>query len=157
MPGALPIDVEYDIQAVFQDPFAVFNPFYTVDHLLTVPIKKFRLAKNKTEATDKMVEALTAVGLHPQDILGRFPHQLSGGQRQRVTIARALVNKPAIVWADEPTGDLDRETADDILELLRLLNAEHGKTIIMVTHDPRAAESAGRIVQLDKGALVEQE
>ena len=80
-----------EVQAVFQDPFAVFNPFYTVDHLLTVPIEKFKLAKSKTEARDKMDEALTAVGLRPEDMLGRFPHQLSGGQRQRINVARALL------------------------------------------------------------------
>ena len=78
-----------EVQAVFQDPFAVFNPFYTVDHLLSVPIKQFRLAKSKAEARDKMEEALTAVGLRPDEILGRFPHQLSGGQRQRINVARA--------------------------------------------------------------------
>ncbi len=78
-----------EVQAVFQDPFAVFNPFYTVDHLLSVPIAKFKLAKSKSEAHDKMVEALTAVGLRPEDVLGRFPHQLSGGQRQRINVARA--------------------------------------------------------------------
>src|SRR5205085_9066955 len=75
-----------EVQAVFQDPFAVFNPFYTVDHLLSVPIKQFKLAKNGGEAREKMEEALTAVGLQPNEILGRFPHQLSGGQRQRINV-----------------------------------------------------------------------
>src|SRR6201989_244808 len=78
-----------EVQAVFQDPFAVFNPFYTVDHLLTVPIDRFGLAKGKAEARKKMDEALNAVGLRPEDVLGRFPHQLSGGQRQRINVARA--------------------------------------------------------------------
>ena len=80
-----------EVQAVFQDPFAVFNPFYTVDHLLTVPIRRFKLARSRSEARAKMEEALTAVGLRPEDILGRFPHQLSGGQRQRINVARALL------------------------------------------------------------------
>ena len=76
-----------EVQAVFQDPFAVFNPFYPVDHLLSVPIKQFNMASSKSEARDKMVEALTAVGLHPQDVLGRFPHQLSGLSVQAVQVA----------------------------------------------------------------------
>src|SRR5260221_8523794 len=75
-----------EVQAVFQDPFAVFNPFYTVDHLLTVPIQRFKLAKSKAEVNAIMVDALTAVGLRPGDVLGRFPHQLSGGQRQRINV-----------------------------------------------------------------------
>jgi putative ABC transport system ATP-binding protein len=81
------------------------------------------------------------------------PSELSGGQQQRVAIARAIVADPTLLVCDEPTGDLDRETAAEILTLLQQLNREQGKTIVMVTHDPKAAEFAGRIVYLDKGAL----
>ena len=95
--------------------------------------------------------ALELVGL--VDRAGHRPAELSGGQQQRVAIARAIVADPPILVCDEPTGDLDRETADDILSLLRELNAEHGKTILMVTHDPRAAEQARRTLHLDKGVL----
>ncbi len=95
--------------------------------------------------------ALRVVGL--EDRMSHYPRQLSGGQEQRVAIARAIVNDPAIIVADEPTGDLDRQAADDILALLEKLNRQLGKTIVMVTHDPAAAERATIIRRLDKGAL----
>src|SRR5690606_8960089 len=97
--------------------------------------------------------ALSRVGLAER--AGHKPSELSGGQEQRVAIARALVTDPTLLVCDEPTGDLDRKTADEILGLLRVLNREHGKTIIMVTHDPKAAEFAARTVHLDKGLLVD--
>ena len=97
--------------------------------------------------------ALKVVGL--ADRAKHYPRQLSGGQEQRVGIARAIVNDPTLILADEPTGDLDRKAGDEILDLLQTLNREHGKTIIMVTHDPHAAERASRTVHLDKGTLVE--
>jgi putative ABC transport system ATP-binding protein len=91
------------------------------------------------------------VGL--EDRVGHLPRQLSGGQEQRVAIARAIVTDPKLIVADEPTGDLDRHSTDEILNLLQKLNREFEKTVIMVTHDPAAAERAGRVRQLDKGAL----
>jgi putative ABC transport system ATP-binding protein len=96
--------------------------------------------------------ALEIVGL--KDRAGHKPKELSGGQEQRVAIARALVSDPTLLVCDEPTGDLDRKTADEILTLLQRLNREYGKTIVMVTHDPKAAEYASRIVHLDKGTLL---
>jgi putative ABC transport system ATP-binding protein len=100
----------------------------------------------------KRVEtALRVVGL--EDRMDHYPRQLSGGQEQRVAIARAIVNDPKIIVADEPTGDLDRKSADDVLTLMEKLNKELGKTIFMVTHDPAAAERAGVRRKLDKGAL----
>jgi len=83
-----------------------------------------------------------------------YPRQLSGGQEQRVGIARAIVTDPTLLLCDEPTGDLDRKAGDEILELLKTLNRDHGKTIIMVTHDPRAAECAKRTIHLEKGLLM---
>lgn len=101
----------------------------------------------------KVHAALDLVGL--SDRADHRPTELSGGQEQRVAIARAIVADPGLLVADEPTGDLDRESGDNILNLLRELSGEHGKTIVMVTHDARAAEAAERILNLDKGRLVE--
>ncbi len=98
--------------------------------------------------------ALQLVGL--SDRAMHKPTELSGGQQQRVAIARALVSDPSLLVCDEPTGDLDRQSAEEVLGLLQMLNREHGKTIVMVTHDPKAAERATHILHLDKGALVEQ-
>lgn len=145
-----------EVQAVFQDPFAVFNPFYTVDHLLTVPIRQFKLAKSGRDARDKMDEALTAVGLRPEDVLGRFPHQLSGGQRQRINVARALLLKPRLLIADEPVSMVDASLRANILESLRNLHKQHGVTIIYITHDLTTAyHVADNIVVLYKGDVVE--
>ena len=98
--------------------------------------------------------ALQLVGL--QDRGKHRPAELSGGQQQRVAIARAIVSDPTLLICDEPTGDLDRQSAEEILTLLQVLNREHGKTIVMVTHDPKAAEYASHTLHLDKGTLVEQ-
>jgi putative ABC transport system ATP-binding protein len=98
--------------------------------------------------------ALQLVGLDERAT--HKPSELSGGQQQRVAIARAIVSDPTLLVCDEPTGDLDRQSAEEVLGLLRVLNREHGKTIVMVTHDPKAAEYANHTLHLDKGTLVEQ-
>ena len=146
-----------EVQAVFQDPFAVFNPFYTVDHLLTVPIRQFKLAKSGRDARDKMDEALNTVGLRPDDVLGRFPHQLSGGQRQRINVARALLLKPRLLIADEPVSMVDASLRANILESLRNLHRDHGVTIIYITHDLTTAyHVANSITVLYRGEVVEK-
>jgi putative ABC transport system ATP-binding protein len=99
--------------------------------------------------------ALQLVGL--ADRATHKPSELSGGQQQRVAIARAIVSDPSLLVCDEPTGDLDRQSAEDVLTLLQRLNREHGKTIVMVTHDPKAAEYASHTLHLEKGTLVEQQ
>ncbi|MBC8160758.1 MAG: ABC transporter ATP-binding protein [Roseiflexaceae bacterium] len=145
-----------EVQAVFQDPFAVFNPFYTVDHLLSVPIERFKLAKSKREARAKMDDALTAVGLRPEDTLGRFPHQLSGGQRQRINVARALLLKPRLLIADEPVSMVDASLRANILETLRNLQRNHGVSIIYITHDLTTAfHIAKSIIVLYRGQVME--
>ena len=139
-----------NIGFVFQ--FYNLLPVLTAQRNVELPLLLTRLsaAERKRNATT----ALTIVGL--ADRASHKPGELSGGQQQRVAIARALVADPTLLVCDEPTGDLDRETADEILDLLQLLNREHGKTVIMVTHDPKAADHARHVLHLDKGQLVEQ-
>ncbi len=129
----------------FYNLIPVLNAFENVELPLLLTTLSRRERRQHVEA------ALDVVSL--SDRREHYPSQLSGGQQQRVAIARAIVTDPAILVADEPTGDLDRVSAGEILELMGRLNAEQGKTIIMVTHDPRAAEKAHIIRQLDKGLL----
>lgn len=132
--------------------FQFYNliPVLTAYENVELPLLLTRLTK--AERRRQVETALTIVGLG--DRMKHYPNQLSGGQEQRVAIARALVTDPNVILADEPTGDLDKQSAEDIMNLLSELNREYKKTIIMVTHDPRAAEHAHLIRRLDKGELV---
>ncbi|MDB3994156.1 ABC transporter ATP-binding protein [Gammaproteobacteria bacterium] len=133
--------------------FQFYNllPVLTADKNVELPLLLTNLSKSQRR--DHVLTAMKAVGI--DDRSDHKPNELSGGQQQRVAIARALVSDPDILVCDEPTGDLDRNTATEILELLKILNEDHGKTIIMVTHDPVAAESAKRVLHLDKGKLTD--
>ena len=113
-----------EVQAVFQDPFAAYNPFYRVDHALTEPLRLFGLVRSRHQAREMMEAACERVGLHPQDTLGRFPHQLSGGQRQRLMVARALLLRPKLLIADEPVSMIDASLRAIVLGSLRSLNVE---------------------------------
>jgi putative ABC transport system ATP-binding protein len=129
--------------------------FYNLLPVLTafenVELPLLLTSLSKSERKKHVESALTLVGL--SDRMRHYPKQLSGGQEQRVAIARALVTDPTILVADEPTGDLDRVSAEEIMTLLERLNREFKKTIVMVTHDPRAAEKAHKVRHLDKGEL----
>ena len=131
--------------------FQLYNllPMLTAERNVELPL----LLTNLTRAQrQRHVEtALSLVGL--ADRAKHRPHELSGGQEQRVGIARAIVTDPVLLLCDEPTGDLDRQSGDEILQLLRALNRDHGKTIVMVTHDPHAAACAQRVLHLEKGQL----
>ncbi len=145
-----------EVQAVFQDPFSVYNPFYKVDHILTVPIQKFNLAKTKAEAEERILTALRAVGLRPEDTLGRYPHQLSGGQRQRITVARTLLMQPKLVIADEPVSMVDASLRASILENMYTLHKEFGISFIYITHDLTTAyQVSDSIVVLYRGIVAE--
>src|SRR5690349_10101388 len=145
-----------DVQAVFQDPYGVYNPFYRVDHVLTTPVSKFRLATSRRDARKLIEDALRAVGLRPEEILGRYPHQLSGGQRQRVMVARALLLRPHLIVADEPVSMVDASLRATILGSLRQLNQERGISIIYITHDLATAyQVADDIIVLYRATVVE--
>src|SRR5215204_2402706 len=124
-----------DVQAIFQDPFEVYNPFYKVDHILELPIKYFKLAKSKADAQKLMETSLSAVGLRPDETLGRYPHQLSGGQRQRIMVARSLIMQPKVIIADEPVSMVDASLRATILDSLMTLNRDFGISLIYITHD----------------------
>lgn len=133
--------------------FQFYNllPVLTANKNVEIPLLLTNLSGSQRK--EHVSTALNVVGL--SDRGSHKPNELSGGQQQRVAIARALVSDPDILVCDEPTGDLDRNTATEILDLLQILNRDHGKTILMVTHDPVAAEFAKRILHLDKGKLTD--
>ena len=135
LPRAERLAFRRDVQAVFQDPYGVYNPFYRVDHVLETPVDRFGLASGRAAKRAMIEEALHAVGLRPEEILGRFPHQLSGGQRQRIMVARALLLKPRVVVADEPVSMVDASLRATILGSLRALRDERGISIVYITHD----------------------
>jgi putative ABC transport system ATP-binding protein len=134
--------------------FQLYNllPVLTAERNVELPLLLTSLSKE--ERRKRVVIALKVVGLAKR--ARHYPRQLSGGQEQRVGIARAIVTDPTLLLCDEPTGDLDRKAGDEILELLYALNRQHGKTIVMVTHDPHAAERARRTLHLEKGALIRE-
>ncbi|MGE3271917.1 MAG: ABC transporter ATP-binding protein, partial [Chloroflexota bacterium] len=145
-----------DVQVIFQDPYEVYNPFYYVDHVLETPVAKFNLANSKADARDKIEETLRAVGLRPDETLGRYPHQLSGGQRQRIMVARALLIRPRIIIADEPVSMVDASLRATILGSLRELNRAFGISLIYITHDLTTAyQISENIVVLYRGSVAE--
>jgi len=131
--------------------FQLYNLIPVLTAMQNVELPLLLVKMSGRERKERARIALELVGLG--DRLAHFPRQLSGGQEQRVAIARAMVSDPSVLLADEPTGDLDRKAAGEILQLLERLNTEFKKTIVMVTHDPHAAERAHRVLQLDKGSL----
>ena len=134
--------------------FQLYNllPALTAERNVELPLLLTSLTRARRRL--QVATALSLVGL--SDRTQHYPRQLSGGQEQRVGIARAIVTDPTLLLCDEPTGDLDRKAGDEILDLLQALHRDQGKTVIMVTHDPHAAERAGRVLHLEKGVLREE-
>jgi putative ABC transport system ATP-binding protein len=134
--------------------FQMYNllPVLTAARNVELPLLLTKLGS--AERKKRVQTALNVVGLGER--ANHYPRQLSGGQEQRVGIARAIVTDPTLLLCDEPTGDLDRKAGDEVLNLLQILNRDYGKTIVMVTHDPHAAERARRTLHLEKGLLVEE-
>jgi len=135
--------------------FQFYNLMPTLSAQRNVELPLLLTKLSGTERRKRAAIALQLVGL--ADRATHKPTELSGGQQQRVSIARAIVSDPKLLVCDEPTGDLDRRSAEEVLALLRALNRDHGKTILMVTHDPKAAEYANSTLELDKGTLVERQ
>jgi putative ABC transport system ATP-binding protein len=132
--------------------FQVYNLVPVLTAFRNVELPLLLTSLSRAERRAHVETALRIVGL--QDRMRHYPRQLSGGEEQRVAIARAIVADPAVLLCDEPTGDLDRSAADNVLEILSLLVSDHGTTVLMVTHDPRAAGRATSVLHLEKGSLV---
>lgn len=145
-----------EVQVIFQDPYEVYNPFYKVDHVLETPITNFGLAKGRAAVRSLIEETLNAVGLRPEETLGRYPHQLSGGQRQRVMVARALVLRPRLIIADEPVSMVDASLRATILGSLVELKNQFGISLIYITHDLTTAyQVSENIIVLYRGHVAE--
>lgn len=145
-----------EVQAVFQDPYEVYNPFYRVDHVFDMIISRFKLAGSAAERRALAEDALKVVGLNPDDILGKYPHELSGGQRQRIMVGRAFLLKPRLIVADEPVSMVDASLRGMILEIMLNLKREHGISILYITHDLSTAyQVSDNIYILYRGGVAE--
>lgn len=155
-----------EVQAVFQDPYSVYNPFYRVDHALWTVIKKFKLADSPAEGREMIIDAMRRLGMRPEDILGRYPHQLSGGERQRLMLVRAFLIKPRLLVADEPVSMIDASLRaiflNNLLDLknslkLSCLYITHDLTIANYISDEAIVLCYGKIVEMgDTRAIVSQ-
>ncbi len=156
MNAAQSLEFRKNVQAVFQDPYACFNPFYRVNHALKFPFKQFGLAQSEAHTQQAMEEACDAVGLDPDLVLSRYPHQLSGGQRQRLIVARALMLSPKLLIADEPVSMVDASLRATILSNIYDLKDKYGISILYITHDLATAYHVSDYVMvLYKGHVVE--
>ena len=135
------------LQMIFQDPYSSLNGRMTVQQLIAEPLIVNKVCKNKKEIQERVSEIMDTVGLSERLAMA-YPHELDGGRRQRIGVARALVVNPEIIFADEPTGNLDSRTSEEIMGLMRRVVEEKGQTLIMVTHDNHLAEYADRIFHI---------
>lgn len=146
-----------EVQAVFQDPYSVYNPVYKAERVLKMVVRKFGLAKSKSEARAIMEEALRAVDLRPEEVLGRHPHQLSGGQRQRLMLARVYLMRPQLIIADEPVSMIDAGMRASFLNILQDFRDVQGISTLFITHDlSTAMYLGGEIIVLYQGRIMER-
>jgi len=146
-----------EVQAVFQDPYAVYNPFYRVKHVFDLVIKHFKLARNQREARELIEHALNVVGMRGEEVLEKYPHQLSGGQRQRMMVARAYMLNPRLIVADEPVSMVDASLRAMILDIMLRLRDEQNISFLYITHDLSTAYQIGDdIVILYQGLVTEK-
>lgn len=146
-----------NVQAVLQDPFASFNPFYSVDRFLMVPLEKFKIGRTRAEKKEIISRSLFDIGINPDEVLGRYPHQLSGGQRQRLAIARALSVQPKVLIADEPVSMVDASLRATILASLKKMNRDFNIPILYITHDLITAyHVCDYLVIMKDGEVVEE-
>lgn len=145
-----------EVQAIFQDPFGTYNPFYKVDAVFNTVISKFKLATGRGESRKLAEEALEVVGLRPNEVLGKYPHELSGGQRQRIMVARAFLLKPRLIVADEPVSMIDASLQMRILEIFRELKEVYNISFLYITHDLSTAyQISDDIYILYSGSVME--
>lgn len=145
-----------EVQAVFQDPYGIYNPFYKIERVLEMIIQKFKLASSQTEGRKLMEDALRAVDLRPNDIIGRYPHQLSGGERQRVMLARLYLMKPRLIIADEPVSMIDAAVRTLFMNILLDFRDNLGISCIFITHNLSTAYYlGGEMMVLNFGRAVE--
>jgi peptide/nickel transport system ATP-binding protein len=145
-----------EVQVIFQDPYSVYNPFYRIERVLFTAVKKFDLASSEKEAYEMIIESMKTMGLRPEDLLGRYPHQISGGERQRLMLVRILLIKPKLVIADEPVSMIDASLRSIFLRNLQDLKDRIKMSCIFITHDLNIAHYVSRdIMILCYGRLVE--
>ncbi|MCD6464832.1 ABC transporter ATP-binding protein [Candidatus Bathyarchaeota archaeon] len=146
-----------EVQPIFQDPYSIYNPFYRVERVLKLALKKLAKKKSKKEIEDEIISAMKDIGLRPEDILGRYPHQLSGGERQRLMLCRILLIRPKLVIADEPVSMIDVSLRAIFLEHLSSFKEKIGTSCLYITHDLNiAGYIADEIMVLAHGCLVEE-
>lgn len=145
-----------DVQAVFQDPYGALNPFHKVDRILTVPLRKFRLAGSREEEQEFMAKALETVGLKVEDVRGKYPHQLSGGERQRIMLARAFSLKPRLIVTDEPVSMVDASLRADVLNIILNMKRNGNTSFLYITHDLSTARYVSdNIIIMYLGSMME--
>ncbi len=146
-----------EVQPIFQDPYSIYNPFYRVERILKAPLKKLKIVNDGKAIEDMIISAMKDMGLRPEDILGRYPHQLSGGERQRLMLARILLIKPRLIVADEPVSMIDASLRAIFLDQLRVLKDKIGASCLYITHDLDIANCvADSLIVLCQGNVVEE-